>query len=201
MNYGEVLSYITRMDRAKVKPFKTWKGSKVQDWEFEIELLNVGENIEVSKAVADLSFTVMAWAVKVETLARCIIMINSESFITQEQLNAYNKEHNLEEKDRISVFEYRKILINKWDQVTVDALTAEYNKLQEAQQTKLLGGEKGPDPQGEDKTKKVQKKETETESTVEKVVEEVKKVEEGNSVGASVEVSAHLEKQEEDEQK
>lgn len=198
MNYGEVLSYITRMDRAKVKPFKTWKGSKVQDWEVEIELLDVGENIEVSKAVANLSFTVMAWAVKVETLARCIIMINGESFITQEQLNAYNKEHNLEEKDRISVFEYRKILINKWDQVTVDALTAEYNKLQEAQQTKLLGGgEKGPDPEGENKTKEVQKKETE--STVEKVVGEVKKVEEGS---ASVEVSAHLEKQkEEDEQK
>lgn len=191
MNYGEVLSYITRMDKAKVKPFKTWKGSKVQDWEFEIELLDVGKNIEVAKAVADLSFTVMAWAVKVETLAKCIIMINGESFITQEQLDVYNKEHNLEEKDCISVLEYRKILINKWDQVTVDALTAEYNKLQEAQQTKLLGG-------GENKTKEEQK---EKEKTVEKVVEEVKKVEEGSSTDASVEVSAHLEKQEEGEQK
>jgi len=202
MHYGEVLSYITRMDRAKVKPFKTWKGSKVQDWEFEIELLDVGKNIEVAKAVADLPLTVLAWQVKVETFARCIITINGESFITQEQLDTYNKEHDLEGDKSISALEYKKILIKKWDQVVINTLEAEYNKLQEAQQTKLLGGrEKGPDPE--------KKNETEEINAAEKVVEETEEVEKKVSnklketeVGAPeaiIDVDAHLEKTKEDE--
>jgi hypothetical protein len=139
MNYGEVLSYITSMGKTKVRPFKTWSGSQVKEWEFEIELLDVGKNIEVSKATADLPITAMFFGAKVETLARCIISINGESFGSQEQLDGYNKEHNLEGDKALSAIEYKKLLIRKWDQVVINALDSEYNKLQEDQVKKLLG--------------------------------------------------------------
>lgn len=139
MNYGEVLAYITSMDKTKVKPFKTWLGSNIKDWEVEIELLDVGKNIEVSKAIAELPMTAMIFGAKVETLARCIVSINGESFGSQEQLDEYNKEHNLERDKALSALEYKKLLIKKWDQVVVDTLSSEYDKLQEAQLKKLLG--------------------------------------------------------------
>jgi len=181
MNYGEVLTYITRMAKKKVKPFRTWKGSKVQDWEVEIELLDVGKNIEIAKALADTPFSVIAWLAKVELLARCIISINGEPFITQEQVDAYNKDHDLDKETAISVLDYKKILIKKWDSVVVNVIDAEYNKLQEEQQTFLLG--KGEETKEETKEKEVE---------AQKVVEEVKKLDE-ESKDPSVQVRAYVE--------
>jgi hypothetical protein len=192
MNYGEALTYITRMAKKKVKPFRTWKGSKVQDWEVEIELLDVGKNIEVTKAIVDAPITAIAWFAKVETLARCIISINGEAFGSQEQVDAHNKEYNLDKEDAISTLEYKKILIKKWDQVVVNVIETEYNKLQEEHQDLLLG--KGKE------TKKETKEETK-EKEAEKVVEDTKKkldIEESKK-DPSVQVRAYVES--EDEQK
>jgi len=191
MNYGEVLTYITRMAKKKVKPFITWKGSKVQDWEVEIELLDVGKNIEIANDLANTPMTVIAWIAKVELLARCIISINGEAFGSQEQVDAYNKEHNLDKEDAISTLGYKKILIKKWDEVVVNAINAEYDKLQQEHQNLLLG-------KGEE-TKKETKEETDKkEKEAKKVAEEVKKLAE-ESKDPSVQVRAYVEPK--DEQK
>ena len=169
MNYGEVLSYITKVTRAKVKPFKTWEGSKVKDWEFEIELLDVGKNIEVAEALASVSMSAVAWTVKVEMLARGIVKINGESFAAQEEVDAYNKEHNLEGNNSISLIEYKKILIRKWDQVVVNALDTAYNDLQGKQEKDLLGSVKKPEDLNKEEKEEV-------ENAVEAAVEEVDKI-------------------------
>jgi len=180
MNYGEVLTYITRMAKKKVKPFRTWKGSKVQDWEVEIELLDVGKNIEIATDLANTPMTTIAWVAKVELLARCLISINGEAFGSQEQVDAYNKEHNLDKEDAISILGYKKILIKKWDEVVVNAINVEYDKLQQEHQNLLLG--KG-ETKEETKEKEVEAK---------KVVEEVKKLDE-ELKDPSVQVRAYVE--------
>jgi hypothetical protein len=174
MNYGEVLGYITRMPKTKVKPFEQWEGSEVQDWEFEIELLNVGQNIEVSNAVANFPINVLAWIIRLELLARCIIKINGDPFGTQEDLNTYNKEHGLEGENCVSLFELRKIWIRKWDQVAVTKLEDEYNKLDQDHQKKLLGGVIKPENLQEEEKKKAEKAIQEVTSEIEKTTKAVK---------------------------
>jgi len=184
MNYGEVLSYITKVTRAKVKPFKAWEGSKVKDWEFEIELLDVGKNIEVAEALASVPVSAVAWTVKVEMLVRCITKINGEVFATQEQVDVYNKEHNLEGNNAIPLIDYKKILISKWDQVVVNALDTAYNDLQRKHEKDLLGSVKKPED-----LNKEEKESTKTD--VDEAIEEVNKIQKG-----STEVTAHIEQEE-----
>jgi len=198
MNYGEVLSYITRMGKTKVKPFKAWNGSQIKDWEFEIELLDVGQNIEISNAVVNFPLGTIPWIIKAELLARCIIKINNEPFVTQEQLDAYNKEHNLDGENVVSLLEYKKILIRKWDQVVVNKLEDEYNRLDVEHQTRLLGGNIPPENLQE-------KEKQEAEKVVEKVAKEIKKVEDLNLASnpdpavTSLEAIAFMKKKEDEQ--
>jgi hypothetical protein len=157
MNYGEVLAHITQMPKTKVKPFEKWQGSSVKDWEFEIELLNVGQNIEISNAVANFPISALSWLLKLELLARCILKINGEPFGTQEDLDTYNKEHNLEGENQISLLELRKIWMRKWDQVVVNSLEEEYNTLDQEHQKKLLGGVIKPENLQEEEKKEAEK--------------------------------------------
>lgn len=197
MNYGEVLSFITKVTRAQVKPFKAWEGSKVKDWEFEIELLDVGKNIEVAEALASVPMSAVAWTVKVEMLARCIIKINGEPFATQEIVDAYNKEHNLDGNSSTSLIEYKKILIRKWDQVTVNALDTAYNDLQKKHEKDLLGSIKKP----EDLNKEEKKK---TEADVDEAVKEMEMqtgVQKGKGFTEAVAYTEQNDSQKESEQK
>jgi len=166
MNYGEVLMHITRMGKIKVKPFEKWQGSQIKDWEFEMELLNVGQNIESLNAIANFPIGSIPWVVRIELLARCITKINGEPFFTQEDLDTYNKEHNLESENSISLLELRKIFIRKWDQVVVNKLEEEYNKLDQEYQKKLLGGIVAPENLQEEEKKKA-------EEVVQKITQEV----------------------------
>lgn len=204
MNHGEVLSYITHMNKKKVKPFKEWKGSEIKDWEFEIELLNVGQNIDASNAVANFPMGTIPWLIKIEVLVRCIIKINGESFITQEQLNEYNKEHNLEGENAISELEYKKILIKKWDQVVVNKLEEAYNDLDKEHQKKLLGGVLNPENLGEEEKKKamkiIQKIEKETQKEVKDSKEE-KIIQTPGQEKSSLDVIASIEHDNDSEKK
>jgi len=126
-------------------PFETWKGSSVQQWEITMQMLTIGDLVEVAKLTGNVSPLEMAYLTKVCLLAKCLKSIDGREIVTAEELEDYNKDHNLTGNNIISLFEYKIIFIKKLSEVVVNRLAFLYDEMSNKYVAVLLGKSIIPD--------------------------------------------------------
>ncbi len=126
-------------------PFETWEGSKVQQWKVTMQMLNMGDLVEVAKLTGNVSPLEMAYLTKIYLLAKCVKSINNVEIVNAEELEDYNKDHNLAGNNLISLFEYKIIFIKKLSEVIVNRLAFLYDEMSNKYVASLLGKEIIPD--------------------------------------------------------
>jgi len=128
-----------------IAPFETWEGSNVQQWQITMQILTMGDLVEIAKLTGNVSPLEMAYLTKVYLLAKCIKSINGREVITAEELEEYNKAHNLTGNNIISLFEYKIIFIKKLSEVVVNRLSFMYDEMSNRYVASLLGKSIVPD--------------------------------------------------------
>lgn len=126
-------------------PFETWEGSSVQQWQVTMQMLTMGDLVEVAKFTGNVSPLEMAYLTKVHLLTKCLKSINSSEIVTAEELEEYNKVHNLTGNNTISLFEYKIIFIKKLSEVIVNRLAFMYDEMSNRYVASLLGKSIIPD--------------------------------------------------------
>ena len=135
----EQLGFQTRGLIETVKPFESWQGSPIQNWTVTIEMLTMGDLIEIGNLTSGLSSVELAFVSKVYILAKSLKSINGQSIITSEDVEKYNKNHNLTGKDSKNIFDLKCLMIKQFSEVLVNRLVFMYDEVQEKYLSQLLG--------------------------------------------------------------
>ncbi len=126
-------------------PFEMWKGSSVQRWEVTLQMLTMGDLVEVAKLTGNASPLEMSYLTKVYLLSKCMKSINGREIVTTEDLAEYNKTHNLTGNAIISLFDYKIIFIKKLSESVVNRLAFLYDEMSNKYVASLLGKSIIPD--------------------------------------------------------
>lgn len=145
MSILEQLGVQTRGLIETMVPFETWEGSDVQQWQVTMQMLTMGDLVEVAKLTGNVSPLEMAYLTKVYLLTKCMKSINGREIVTAEDLEEYNKEHNLAGNSTISLFEYKIIFIKKLSEAVVNRLAFLYDEMSNRYVASLLGKSVIPD--------------------------------------------------------
>jgi hypothetical protein len=145
MSVLEELGICTRGLIETTTPFETWTGSSVQQWQVTMQILTIGDLVEIAKLTGNVPPLEMAYSTKVYLLAKCLKAINGREIVSAEDLEEYNKAHNLTGATTISLFEYKTIFIKKLSEVVVNRLTFLYDEMSNKYVATLLGKQGIPD--------------------------------------------------------
>lgn len=145
MSILEQLGVQTRGLIETMTPFEPWEGSSIQQWQVTLQMLTMGDLVEVAKLTGNVPPLEMAYSTKVYLLSKCLKSINGREIVTAEELEEYNKAHNLAGNEMISLFEYKIIFIKKLSETIVNRLTFLYNEMSNRYVASLLGKSVIPD--------------------------------------------------------
>lgn len=120
-------------------PFEKWQGSSVQSWTIEMRLLTMGDLVEVARLTGNVSALELSYLTKVHLLSKCVTMINGKEIVTSEELEEYNKEHNLAGNNAISLFDYKILFVKKLSEAVVTRLAFMYDEMVNRYIASLLG--------------------------------------------------------------
>ena len=120
-------------------PFEKWQGSPVQSWTVEMRLLTMGDLVEVARLTGNVAALELSYLTKVHLLAKCVTMINGKEVVTSEELEEYNKDHNLAGNNTISLFDYKVLFVKKLSEAVVTRLTFMYDEMVNQYIAALLG--------------------------------------------------------------
>jgi len=120
-------------------PFESWAGSPIKTWSVTVRMLNIGELADISRLTFNMGAMEAAYYNKIYILAKSIVNIQGNSVATQEDVDAYNKEHNLSGMQQVDLFGYKVLFIRKWTEALVNRLAYEYDLLQDEYLSQHLG--------------------------------------------------------------
>jgi len=121
------------------KPFEAWKISPVRQWEITIQMLAIGDLAEIAKLTERSSPIEGSYLSKIYLLAKSLTTINNQAVVTEEDLESYNKDHNLTGTQQIDLFGLKVIQIRKWTEAVVNRLAHMYDEMQDEYLAKHLG--------------------------------------------------------------
>jgi len=139
MNILEQLGMHTLGLSQTMRPFEAWAGSPIQTWEVTMKMLNIGELADVSKYTADVTPMEVVYLSKVFLLAKSLQLINGHSIVDLEDVEAYNKEHNLTGTQKVDIFGYKVLFIKKLSEIVVNRLAFMYDQLVDNYMEQILG--------------------------------------------------------------
>ena len=120
-------------------PFESWAGSPIKTWSVTMRMLNIGELADISRLTFNMGAVEAAYYNKIYILAKSIVNIQGQPVATQEDVDAYNKEHNLSGIQQVDLFGYKVLFIRKWSEVLVNRFAYEYDQLQDEYLSQHLG--------------------------------------------------------------
>lgn len=145
MSILEDLGVCTRGLIETLTPFETWEGSSIQQWSVTMQMLTIGDLIEIAQFTGNTSPLEMMYLTKVYLLAKCVKTINNRELATAEELEEYNKAHNLAGNTIISLFDYKVMFIKKLSEAVINRLAFLYDEMSNKYVASLLGKKIIPD--------------------------------------------------------
>lgn len=121
------------------KPFESWGNPKIKDWTAVYHVLTIGDAIEITRLLSECAPLEAVYLNKVYTLAKCLETLNGVPLVTDEDLEAYHKENNQVGTGKISLFEYKVILLKRLSEPVLQRLASMYDELQEKYTRTLFG--------------------------------------------------------------
>ena len=140
MSRLQTLEALTRCVPIECKPFETWDNPKIKDWTAVYNVLTIGDAIEITRLLSDCAPLEAVYWNKVYTLAKCLESLGGVPIVTEEDLENYHKENNQTGTSKISLFDYKVILLKRLSEPVLQRLAAMYDIAQE-QYTRSLFGE------------------------------------------------------------
>ena len=135
----ERLGVITAGIMKKGKPFESWQSSPVKEWEITMQMLSIGDLADIAKLSSAAHHLETSYLSKVYLLAKCIVSINGQSVVTEEDLENYNRDNNLVGNQQISLFTFKVLHIKKWTEAVVNRLAFMYDEIQDEYLVQHLG--------------------------------------------------------------
>ncbi len=126
-------------------PFETWEGSPVKDWQVTMQMLTMGDLIDVAKLTGNVSPLEMSYLTKVHLLSKCLKAINGRELANAEELEAYNKLHNFTGTMTTSLLGYKILYIKQLSEAVVSRLAFLYDEMSNRYVAALLGKAVIPD--------------------------------------------------------
>ncbi len=120
-------------------PFESWKDSPVKDWSITMKMVTMGDMIDIAQLAGNANPVEATYLSKVCLLAKSLVTINGTAVVTDEDIEAYNKEHNLTGTHKIDLFDYKVLFIRKWTESIVNRLAFMYDELQDEYLAQHLG--------------------------------------------------------------
>jgi len=139
MNILEDLGVCTRGLEETMHPFETWAGSPIQTWGITMKMLDMGDLVDIAKLTATASPVEATYLSKVYLLAKSIRFINNQPIVNSEDLEAYNKSHNLTGTHQLDTFEYKVLFIKKLTEAVVNRLTNMYDQIVDRYIEQIIG--------------------------------------------------------------
>ena len=139
MNILEQLGVHTLGLSQSMKPFEAWAGSPIQTWDITMKMLNIGELADVAKYTANVTPMEIVYLSKVFLLAKSLQLINGHSIVDLEDIEAYNKDHNLTGTQKLDIFGYKILFIKKLSEIVVNRLAYMYDQLVDNYMEQILG--------------------------------------------------------------
>lgn len=121
------------------KPFESWAGSPVKGWPIRMRMLNMGDLADIAKLTATVNPVEASYLSKIYLLSKCILTINGNALVTTEDVEAYNKEHNLAGNQKLDMFGYKILFVRKLSEAVVNKLVFAYDELQDEYLSQHLG--------------------------------------------------------------
>lgn len=122
-------------------PFSSWKGSPVQKWTITLEMLTMGDLADIARLTSGAGPLEAGYLSKVYLLAKGLKTINDQSVVTEEDIEQYNRDHNLTGMHQVDIFEYKVLFIRKWTESIVNRLVYAYDEMQDAYLAEHLGSD------------------------------------------------------------
>lgn len=139
MNVLEQLGIDTRGLVQTMKPFEAWAGSPIQTWEITLKMLNIGELADVAKYTDNVTSMEVIYLSKIFLLAKSLQAINGHPVVDLEDVEAYNKEHNLTGMQKLDIFGYKVLFIKKLSEIVVNRIAFMYDQLVDNYMEQILG--------------------------------------------------------------
>ena len=139
MSMLEQLSIRTQGLIVEEKPFESWDGSPVKDWNIKMQMLTIGDLSDIAQLTSTASPIEASYLSKIYLLAKSLLGINNSPIVTEEDIEKYNKEHNLTGNQQIDLFRYKVLFIRQWTEPVVNRLSYMYDEMQDKYLSKHLG--------------------------------------------------------------
>ena len=129
----------TKVIRQTFSPFELWMESPVKDYTVTMQLLTMGDVIDIARVLRKTDPIEAVHLSKVHTVARAIQEINDRPVVSDELLEEYNKEHARTGFDKIGALDFKVLFILQFSDQVVDRLAFCYEELQQEYLKGLIG--------------------------------------------------------------
>jgi hypothetical protein len=122
-----------------ISPFSAWTESKIQSYTAKMSLLTIGDLVDMSKRLKNLSPVEAMYQSKVLTVAMSLQEINGKPIVTDELLEQYNEENSKRGFDKIGAFEFKVKFILKFTEQVLERFVIGYDSIQMEYLSSLIG--------------------------------------------------------------
>jgi len=137
MNVLEEIGFHVQPIRKKFKPFQKWRGTSLIDYEVELQIITVNDQIRISHTLSQEPVLSLQYTMKIELLACALKLINGRPIISDEEFSDYKAGNKV--ADDFSCHDYIVLKLKQFPEQVINALYFTYEELQNAYVKKLCG--------------------------------------------------------------
>jgi hypothetical protein len=139
MNILEMIGMSVQPIKKTFTPFKEWQGTPIKNYQVELQVITVGDQIRIGRTLAQESMLAMQYAMKVELLSYALQTLDDKPLVTDEDFADYKEQNRV--SDDFSRHDYIVMRLKQFSEQVVNALYFAYEDLQNEYVKMLKGGD------------------------------------------------------------